>query len=122
LIIGIGTDSIEIERILSAVKKESFLNKNFSEDERAYFQKKGSPGSSVAANFAGKEAVVKALGTGFLGFGPAQVEILRDELGKPWARLSGRALSIAEELGVKKLHISITHDTRCALAFAVAEA
>ena len=82
---------------------------------------KNSP-ACLAGNFAVKEAVAKALGTGFRGFGPGDVEVLRDDLGKPYVVLYGGARKRAEELGVTQVHVSITDTKEMAAAVAVAEA
>ena len=79
MIIGIGTDIIEIERIEIAVKRtKGFINKLFTENEINIFESRGFKSEVIAGNFAAKEAVSKALGTGFRGFGVKDIEILRD--------------------------------------------
>ena len=80
MIYGIGTDLVEIERIKKACMKEAFLVRCFTPREIELFE-----GNMVkaAGNFAVKEAVSKALGTGFRGFWPSDIEVLRDELGNP---------------------------------------
>ena len=89
MIIGIGTDIIEIERIEIAVKRtKGFINKLFTENEINIFESRGFKSEVIAGNFAAKEAVSKALGTGFRGFGVKDIEILRDELGKPVVNLN----------------------------------
>lgn len=117
MIIGIGTDIVEISRIAKAIESEAFARKCFTEDEL-----QNARPESLAANFAAKEAVAKALGTGFRGFSPIDIEILRDELGKPRAVLYNGAKAAADGLSVTALHISLTHSKEYAVAFAVAEA
>ena len=121
-IIGIGTDIIEIERVQKACVSENFCQKTFTAKELAYASAKGlSRMATLAACFAGKEAVAKCLGTGFRGFRPIHVEILRDALGKPYVILYGRALEIAREKGIIAWHISLSHCQETAIAFAMAE-
>ena len=75
-------------------------------------------GASAGGIFAAKEAVAKALGTGFVGFGFADVEILSDKKGKPVVRLHGDAAALVRDANV---HLSISHDGGMAMAFAVIE-
>jgi len=116
-IIGIGIDQIERERVLKAVQKETFLCRHYSEKEQQLVKKK--IGSAVT-NFAGKEAVAKALGTGFSGILPVEIEILRKESGAPYVELSGNAKKAADNLGVNKIHISLSDSKTMAIACAVA--
>lgn len=122
MIIGIGTDIIEIERIEKVINRtNNFIEKSFTKDEISYFEFKGLKANVIAGNFAAKEAVSKALGTGFRGFGLKDIEILRDELGKPFVKLSS---NIYEKLEIKEfnMHISISHSKENAIAYAVMEA
>ncbi|WP_315118976.1 holo-ACP synthase [uncultured Clostridium sp.] len=122
MIIGIGTDIIEIERIKTAIERNSkFLEKIFTEKEREYFKSVGFRINSIAGNFAGKEAVSKALGTGFRNFSMKDIEILRDELGKPIVNLYGNAGKMVIENKNYNLHISISHSRENAIAYAVLE-
>lgn len=118
MIVGIGTDMIEIARIKKACDKEAFLVRIFTEAECR--QAKGSV-SMLAGNFAIKEAVSKALGTGFWQFMPIHIEVLRNELGKPYVVLYGGAKERAEELGMKYIHASISNTMEYALGFVVGE-
>lgn len=81
---GIGNDIIEISRIENAVKKESFVKKVFTEKEIEYIISRGGRAETYAGKFSAKEAVSKALGTGVRGFSPNDIEILNNELGKPY--------------------------------------
>jgi len=118
---GIGVDIIEIDRIEKAMKKtDRFLTRLFTEREIAYFMSKNLKAESVAGNFAGKEAVVKALGTGLRGFQWTDIEILRDELGKPVVYLYNGADQIAKDLGVSQIMLSISHCKTYAVANGVA--
>lgn len=121
MIIGIGTDIIEIERIEIAVKRtKGFINKLFTENEINIFESRGFKGEVIAGNFAAKEAVSKALGTGFRGFGVKDIEILRDELGKPVVNLNSNVYEILKRKDVN-IHLSISHNRTSAIAYAVME-
>ena len=122
MIIGIGTDIIEISRIEKAIMRtSSFIEKSFTSKEIEYFKLKGLKGNVIAGNFAAKEAISKALGTGFRGFGLQDIEVLRDELGKPVVNLSHKIYKL---LGIKefKMYVSISHSKENAIAYAVMEA
>lgn len=121
MIIGIGTDIIEIDRIEKALINKGFLHKNFTEKEIEYFLRRKNMSEVVAGNFAAKEAVSKALGTGFRGFGLINIEVLRDELGKPKVNLYGQAKNTAEKGGIIRIHISISHNKTQAIAYCVIE-
>ena len=121
MIIGIGTDIIEIERIEIAVKRtKGFINKLFTENEINIFESRGYKSEVIAGNFAAKEAVSKALGTGFRGFGVKDIEILRDELGKPVVNLNSNVYEILKRKDVN-IHLSISHNRTSAIAYAVME-
>ena len=119
MIIGVGTDIIEIQRVEKAVMKPSFIHKYFTEQE--WEQLAGKNPQSAAASFAGKEAVVKALGCGFRGVTPRDIEILRDAWGKPVVTLYAGAADTAARLGVNRIQICLSHCQHYAIAFAVAE-
>ena len=123
MIIGIGNDIVEVERIeRAAVRTESFLNKLLTEEERERVAKDDKIRfESIAGIFAAKEAVSKALGTGFVTFELRDIEVRKDERGKPWIKLYGGALVLSQQLGVTHLHISISHTKAYATAFAIVE-
>ncbi len=118
MIVGIGTDLIEIARIGKACEKQAFLSRIYTEEE---CRLAGGSILRLAGNFAVKEAVSKALGTGFRTFMPVDIEVLRDELGKPYVNLYGGAAERAKEVGAQVIHVSITNTKEYAQAFAVAE-
>ena len=118
MLTGVGCDLIEIERVKKACEKEAFLLRVYTENERR--QADGRP-SALAGTFAVKEAVAKALGTGFRSFMPKDVEVLRDDLGKPYVVLHGNAKLTAEEKKIKKIEVSISNTKDHAMAFAVGE-
>lgn len=122
MILGIGTDIIEINRIERVVTKTpSFLDKVFTERERKYFAYKNNRPETIAGIFAAKEAVSKALGTGFRSFSPNDIEVTPDKLGKPQVFLLGNAQKLGQELGVTKVFVSISHCQTYAVAYALAE-
>lgn len=120
MILGIGTDIIEIQRIENAIlKNDRFIEKLFSKEEIQMFKKRNMRLEVIAGNFAAKEAISKAIGTGIRNFSLNEIEVLRDELGKPTVKLSK---NIEEIIGVYyKINISISHNKTSAIAFAVLE-
>ena len=118
MIKGIGMDMVEIARIRKACEKEHFLNKMYTVEEVLRYRKFP---VRLAGNFAVKEAVAKALGTGFRTFMPADVEVLRDELGKPYVNLYGEAAELAQKMGIIHIFVTITNEKEYAAAVAVLE-
>ena len=117
MIIGVGTDIIEIERIRRAVQSKHFKKKVFTEKEKIYCESRGlQSAASYAARFAAKEAFFKALGTGIFTK-LTEVEILNDAEGKPEIFLNGRAKTFAENLNVEKIFVSLSHCREYATAF-----
>ena len=116
----IGVDIIEIARIEQATTHwgEGFLHRIYTDSELKLCHKKP---SSLAARFAGKEAVIKALGTQTKGISWKEIEILSDPSGKPLVRLYGRAQEQANRLGLGKLAISLSHSREQAIAFVAGE-
>lgn len=112
----IGTDIIEIARIEKAIARwgERFLHRIYTETELKLYHKNL---PSLAARFAGKEAVIKALGpkTGRIGW--REVEILSEPGGKPSVNLYGKAQNQAKSLGLNRLDISLSHSREYAVAF-----
>lgn len=118
MILGVGCDIIEISRIEKAMEMENFLTHCFTEKEIEYFRSRHNNAESIAAGFAAKEAISKALGTGISGFSLVDIEILHQENGRPYVNLSGGAAEIADNLG-GKVSISMSHSKGMAMAFAV---
>lgn len=118
MIIGIGTDMVEIERVVKACEKEAFLLRAFSIKEQKMIARSI---AKAADNFVVKEAVAKMFGTGFRGIKLNEIEVLRDSLGKPYVNLYGTAKEKAKELRVKRIHVSITNTKELASAFVVGE-
>lgn len=124
MIVGIGTDLVPVPRIadLLARRGDRALRKLFTPAEVERCRCAGSPAESFAARFAAKEALFKALGTGW-GRGGAfnEVEVVSAASGAPSLRLSGRAAAVAERNGVRRIHLSLTHTGELAGAFVVLE-
>ena len=118
---GIGVDMLEIARMERVIKRRpSFLKRVFTDEERAYCDACARPAEHYAARFAAREAVLKALGTGFSeGIGFKDVSVTNDERGKPIAVLSGRAAEVAAKRGVQEVALSLSHTRDVAVANAV---
>jgi len=116
VIIGIGVDLVDIARLDRALRRTPALAARlFAEGER------GAPAASLAACFAAKEAVAKALGAP-PGLRWADVEIVHDQAGRPGLVVRGTVADAARRLGVRRWHVSLTHDGGVSVAFVVAEA
>lgn len=124
MIIGVGTDIIEIDRVEKIFKRtEKFLTRNFSKKEIEYFNEKNFKPETIAGAFSAKEAVSKSLGTGFRGFSLSDIEILRTELGKPFISVNEKVENIILKKGIKnyKFHLSISHSKENAIAYVILE-
>lgn len=122
MLLGVGCDIIEIARIKKAVQSEAFKRRVFSPGEIAYCESRGQQaGASFAARFAAKEAVLKALGTGLRGGSLTEISVTNDELGKPSVQLTGYHRQLADELGVKRIFLSMSHARETAMAYVVME-
>lgn len=122
MIIGIGTDLCEIDRMKKLMQDERFLERYFAEEERVYIRDRGRVApDSMAGIFAAKEALVKALGTGFLNTELKEICVLHDHLGKPYLDLRGNMAMHAAQMNITDTHLSITHEGNMAMAFVVAE-
>ncbi len=122
-IVGIGTDLCAVSRMERAIQKQHFYERVFFEGERAYLEaKENARAQSAAAMFAAKEAVAKALGTGFIrGVMPWTIEVTHDGAGKPGIVLHGAAKERLEEIGGGRVHLSLSHEGDTAMAFVVVE-
>lgn len=110
MIFGIGIDNIEVARVEKQLENEGFQEKIFTEKEISYCRSRRNYAESFAARFAAKEAFFKAIGTGWRGgLSFRDIEISKDELGKPAVILHGKAKQFAEENGLDKIHVSLTH-------------
>lgn len=122
MVVGVGIDLVEIDRIQSAVERYGahFLNRVYTEGEQQVYVPGGTC-ERLAARFAAKEAVMKALGTGWSG-GVSWLEIEVVGMGgRPDIRLHGVAQAVAARLGIARLHLSLTHARDTAGAVVVAE-
>ncbi len=118
MIIGIGIDLVEIKRIEKACSKEHFVNRCFTKMEQELFHNNM---RQAAGNYAVKEAVSKMFGTGVRGFSMDEIEVLRDELGKPTVSLYGKALELAKQLTITDIHVSISNTGDLVTAIVVGE-
>jgi len=119
-IIGIGIDLVDIARFERAAPrlKERLLTPS----EARYCSTQRNPPLHFAARFAAKEAVLKALGTGWTGgIAWTDVEILRERHGGADVKLSGKAAKLAKKMGIRRWHVSLTHTSTTAAAIAIAE-
>ena len=124
MVIGIGTDLIEIARIEQSIARfgDRFLERVFTPAEMLYCRRKKNAAESFAARFAAKEAGAKALGTGIShGISWLELEVLREPTGKPTLALTGRAAARAQSLGVARISLSLTHSRTTALAIVLME-
>lgn len=118
MIFGIGTDLIEVARVKRACEKDSFLQKVFTPKEQELV---AGNAQRAAGNFAVKEAVVKAFGTGFGTIAPADIEVLREESGKPYVVLYGPAKEYQKTHQIETVHVSISNTKEYATAYVVME-
>ena len=122
MILGVGIDLCDASRIEKSLEKESFCNYVYAPSEQALLQ--GLSGKhraeTAAANFAAKEAFLKAAGTGLGGFALPELALLRAENGAPYFELSGRAAAWAAQRGLT-VHVSLTHESGLANAIVLLE-
>lgn len=116
--ISVGVDLIEIDRISAAFARfgTRFLQRVYTEQEASYCRGRA---PQLAARFAAKEAVMKALGTGTRGIGWKDIEVTRKPTGEPEIALHGRAMVRARKLGIDRLAISLSHSKNYAVASVV---
>jgi len=122
MICGIGIDLVRIDRIRAIAERwqARFLDRLYTEAERRYCLARPSPYASFAGRFAAKEAVLKALGTGWTdGISWHDIQVLNDRAGRPRATVSGRVKTLMKRAGVTSIHVSLSHDTDYAVAEAV---
>ncbi len=124
MIIGMGVDIAEVNRIQVAIERhgETFLRRLYTTKEREYCEGFRNKYERYAGRFAAKEAAMKALGTGWRrGVRWVDFEVVREKSGRPTIRLDGEARKIADELGVMRIALSITHTAEQALAQVIFE-
>lgn len=124
MIFGVGTDVVELARIQSTYDRfgEHFVNRLLMEEEQALFRRSKQPVRFLAMRFAGKEAVAKAMGTGFAhGIWLRDIGITANEWGRPLVIWSERGQRVCERLGIGNGHVSLTDDAGLVIAFSVVE-
>lgn len=119
---GVGVDMVDIARMERVLARTPRVRERvFTKEERAYCDRRARPAEHYAARFAAREAVLKALGTGFAGVGLADVSVAMDErTGAPRAVLAGAAAAEAARQGVVEVALSLSHTRDVAVANAVA--
>lgn len=125
MIVGLGLDISEVNRIQASVERygDAFLRRVYTPAEIAYCEQLKNPYERFAARFAAKEATMKALGTGWSrGVRWIDLEVVRLRSGKPTMELRGAARQIADGLGVKAISLTITHSGSTAIAQVIFEA
>ena len=127
MIVGVGVDAVDVARFRKVLERRpSFGTRSFTDSERADAAGSADAAQSLAARFAAKEAVMKALGTGIGGFALTDVEVCRSAgtgatRNAPYLRLHGTAAELAGAQGAGTFHLSLTHTDGVAIAFVVAE-
>jgi holo-[acyl-carrier protein] synthase len=126
-VVGVGVDAVDVDRFRRILaRRPGFAARFFTDTEQADAGRAPDPTQSLAARFAAKEAVMKALRTGLGGFALTDVEVCRSEgdgatSGAPFLVLHGAAAALADGCGAGTFHLSLTHTTQVAIAFVVAE-
>jgi len=124
LIVGMGIDIAEVDRVKAAIERhgEKFLKRVYTEREREYCERFKNKYERYAGRFAAKEATMKALGTGWSrGVRWVDVEVVRQSGGRPTISLAGEAAKVASALGVERVALSITHTSAQAFAQVIFE-
>jgi len=123
MIRGVGLDVVEVPRVERVIARwgEAFLGRVFTAAELHHVGSSPSVAQRLAGRFAAKEAVMKALGTGWRGVAWREIEIGTDDLGNPSVRLTGRAAEAASRQGIGAWAVSISHTRELATAVAIAE-
>lgn len=121
VVLGLGSDLVDVARFRLALDRTAgFAERLFSDAEREYAARHRDPAPRLAARFAAKEAVMKALGVGLWKFALRDVEVVRAASGAPAVALHGRAADLASEHGATGWHLTLSHTDHTALAVAVA--
>lgn len=120
MLIGIGTDMCRVDRVTRAAESEHFVSRVFSREEIEYSGSLPAAGEHLAASFAAKEALSKALGIGIFKMGAGSAWVSRTDDG-PVMRCSGELQEMLDKRGVKKIWLSLTHEGGFALAFVILE-
>jgi len=126
-VVGIGVDAVDVARFRNVLhRRPALAQRLFSDNERADAGTAADPAEQLAARFAAKEAVMKALGSGLGSFGLRDVEVVRRggsgaASGAPSLHLTAAAAELARDRGVTRWHVSLTHTAQLAVAMVVAE-
>ena len=121
MIRGIGVDAVEVERFRQVLQRTPSLKaRMFTAVELEYVLPHSDPAPSLAARFAAREAVMKALGVGLGAFDFHDVWVERAESGQPSLCVTGRAHQLALAQGIAQWHLSITHTAQTAIAYVIA--
>lgn len=123
-ILGIGTDIVECLRIAQMIERhgELFISRVYTDDEITYCRARKAATQHYAGRWAAKEAVLKALGTGWRrGISWRDIEVINDRHGAPTVNLTGGARDVMEQAGIRRLHVTISHCRCHAVAYVIAE-
>ncbi|MCQ8233519.1 holo-ACP synthase [Pectobacterium carotovorum] len=123
-ILGLGTDIVEIARIDAVIERsgERLARRILTDAEWTHYQQHQQPVRFLAKRFAVKEAAAKAFGTGIRnGLAFNQFEVFNDELGKPYLRFFAKAAELAEQMGVRHVHVTLADERRYACATVIIE-
>ena len=121
MIYGIGVDQVDLNRVRKLLIKSQtkFEKRCFTQSEIIYANRFNDPAKRLGARFAAKEAVMKSLGKGWRQLSWKEIEISGG--GKPEVVLHGKAKKLAQELNIKNVHVSLSHEEDKALAFTISE-
>lgn len=125
-VLGTGVDLQHNSRFVKLVTEDdqSFFHRVFTLQEREYcnrFKLITAQAERYSARFAAKEALVKALGTGFLKIGFQEIEVDKDSLGKPFFVVSGAVQELVKKKGIEDIHLSLSHSEDYSIAFVIVE-
>ena len=123
MIYGTGVDIVKINRIKKMINRwgDKFLKRIFSEGEIAYCQQKNNSAPHFAVRFAAKEAAAKMFGTGFVNIKWTDIEVKKDERGKPYLIFNNEALKVSEKSEINRVHLSLSHEKEYAIAQVIGE-
>jgi len=122
MIIGIGVDIVQIDRMHQWLDNKKLMERYFHDEEISLaFSRGKSAAQTLAARFAAKEALGKALGTGLANIALKDIMVVNDKSGKPEIKLFGTAQKAIEVSGVNKVHVSLSHEKENAVAMVVLE-
>ena len=120
--LGIGCDLADVERIRNAIARNGFKERVYTPEEIAYCTgADGDKAQSCAARFAAKEAFLKAIGTGLRGGQLTEISVSNDEMGKPELKVTGYFATYIAKMGVKKIHLTLSHTNTTAMAVVILE-